>query len=338
MKIDPQETMLKTTIQAGRFAATSSSRSIRATVPNGMRVVFSAMILFFGVAGLVCGAPPAPATPPPTSGPITSGQRVFSTGHSFHAGFAPILDEISKSAGFADSTIVGVSNIGGSKVIQHWDGKGVQAALASGAVDVLMTTPIYLPDPGVEKLAQLGLEHNPNFRLTMMEFWLPFDQYEPRNYVGGAERLPPPAKVDHNAATGDSLRKIHERYFREMDDLVTAINTKLGKPVVFVVPVGQAVTALREKIIAGQAPGLKSQEDLFTDGLGHPKAPLTIMMGYCHYAVIYRKSPVGLPAPKALKIQGDVNALNRLLQEIAWDAVTHHPLSGVGAPQPGNTR
>jgi hypothetical protein len=62
------------------------------------------------------------------------------------------------------------------------------------------------------------------------------------------------------------------------------------------------------------------------------------MMGYCHYAVIYRKSPVGLPAPKALKIQGDVNALNRLLQELAWDAVTHHPLSGVGAPQPGNTR
>jgi hypothetical protein len=55
------------------------------------------------------------------------------------------------------------------------------------------------------------------------------------------------------------------------------------------------------------------------------------MMGYCHYAVIYRKSPVGLPVPKALKVPGDADALNRLLQELAWDAVTHHPLSGVKA-------
>lgn len=271
------------------------------------------------------------------TGPVAKGQRVFSTGHSFHSGFAPILDKMAKSGDFKDSTIVGVSNIGGSRVIQHWDGKGVQEALKAGGVDVLMTTPIYLPDPGVEKLAQLGFAHNPDFRLTMMEFWLPFDQYEPRNYTHGppgspTERLPPPNKVDHHAATGDGLRKIHERYFREMDDLVLAINKQLGKQVVFVVPVGQAVIALREKIIAGQAPGLKSQEDLFSDGLGHPKPPLTIMMGYCHYAVIYRKSPVGLPVPPALNIPGnaeDADALNRLLQKLAWEAVTRHPLSGV---------
>jgi len=59
------------------------------------------------------------------------------------------------------------------------------------------------------------------------------------------------------------------------------------------------------------------------------KPALSVLMGYLHFAVIYRKNPVGLPAPKALKIDGDVNALNQLLQEIAWDAVTHHPLSGV---------
>ena len=277
--------------------------------------------------------------------PVTNGQRIFSTGHSFHAGFAPILHEMAKSAGFKDSAIVGVSNIGGSKVIQHWVGKSVQAALSAGNVDVLMTTPIYLPDPGVEKFAQLGLDHNPGFRLTMMEFWLPFDQYEPRNYSHGpagspTEHLAPPKNVDHNAATGEALRKTHGRYFREMDGLAEEINKTLGKQVVFVVPVGQAVIALREKIIAGKAPGLKAQEDLFADSLGHPKAPLTILMGYCHYAVIYRKSPVGLPLPRALKIPGDpkeLDALNRLLQTLAWDAVVHHPLCGVkvdGSPAP----
>jgi len=125
------------------------------------------------------------------------------------------------------------------------------------------------------------------------------------------------------------LRKVHERYFQEMDELVGAVNKKLGKPAVLVVPVGQAVIVLREKILAGKAPALTSQEDLFTDVLGHPKSPLTILMGYCHYAVIFRKSPVGLPVPKALKALGDVEGLNRLLQELAWDAVLHHPLSGV---------
>ena len=54
-------------------------------------------------------------------------------------------------------------------------------------------------------------------------------------------------------------------------------------------------------------------------------------MGYCHYAVIYRKSPVGLPAPRQLAMGPQAEGLNRLLQELAWDAVIHHPLSGVTA-------
>jgi hypothetical protein len=143
------------------------------------------------------------------------------------------------------------------------------------------------------------------------------------------EHIKPPKNVDHNAATADGLRKLHKRYFEKMDDLVLAVNKKLGKQVVFVVPVGQAVIALREKIIAGKAPGLKSQEDLFSDGLGHPRPTLQVLMAYCHYAAIYRQSPIGLPVPKELAKAKDAEALNRLLQELAWDAVVHHRLSGV---------
>ena len=91
----------------------------------------------------------------------------------------------------------------------------------------------------------------------------------------------------------------------------------------------EEMIALREKIIAGEAPGLKEQSDLFTDAIGHVKAPAMVLNTYCHYAVIYRKSPVGLPMPAVLK--GSDEKLNRLLQELAWDAVTHHPLSGVKA-------
>ena len=117
-----------------------------------------------------------------------------------------------------------------------------------------------------------------------------------------------------------------------MDDYIRELNKKLGKTVLYIVPAPQAVIALREKIIAGQAPGLKSQEDLFTDALGHGKPPLQALVAYCNFAVIYRRSPVGLPVPailKQAKLGDQEEKLNRLLQELAWDAVVQHPLSGV---------
>lgn len=126
--------------------------------------------------------------------------------------------------------------------------------------------------------------------------------------------------------------KLHEPYFQSMDEHVRALNKKFGKQALLVVPAGQAVIALREKIIAGQAPGLKAQEDLFSDAIGHPKPPLQALVAYCHFAVIYRQSPVGLHVPTVLAGKGEpkeIDALNRLLQELAWDAVVHHPLTGV---------
>src|SRR5258708_20833766 len=117
-----------------------------------------------------------------------------------------------------------------------------------------------------------------------------------------------------------------------MDEHIRELNKKQGKTVLYVVPAAQAVIALREKIIAGKAPGLKTQEDLFTDELGHGKPPLKALVGYCNYAVIYRRSPVGLPVPSILKqakLGDQETKLNQLLQELAWDAVSHHPLSGV---------
>jgi hypothetical protein len=271
--------------------------------------------------------------------PVAKGQRVFSAGHSFHFYVPDMLNEIAKGAGFTDHAIAGKSMIGGSKSIQHWNVKDeankAKEALKARAVDVLTLTPIYLPDEGIEKFAEFGLEYNPNIRITVQEFWLPYDEYQPHYY--DPPKMPAPKKVDHNAATIEGLREIHKRYFNEMDELIAGLNKKFGKQTLVAVPVGQAVLALREKIVAGHAPGLKSQEDLFTDPLGHPKPPLQVLVTYCHYAVIYRKSPVGLPLPKVLEqaknLDGNAGALNGLLQELAWDAAVHHPLSGVKAAE-----
>jgi len=158
-------------------------------------------------------------------------------------------------------------------------------------------------------------------RVTLQQFWLPFDVYAV-DYKQNRPEL-----VDRDSRTGEQLRSISAEYFRSMDEHARTLNEKFGKPVVFVVPVGQASIVLREKIIAGEAPGLTRQNDLFRDDIGHPTAPLQALAAYCHFAVIYRRTPVGLPAPTSLA-EYDA-ALNRLLQEIAWDAVCANPQSGV---------
>ena len=183
--------------------------------------------------------------------PLTKGQRVFTCGHSFHVWVPPILSDVAKSAGIKDHQAVGLSSIGGSRVIQHWnvpeEKNQAKEALRGGKVDVLTLSPIYLPDEGIEKFTELALQHNPQIRVTVQEFWERWDIYEPT--------MKPPAKVDHNAITGEELRRRHAPYFKEMDKHIRNLNKRFGKQVLYVVPVGQAVIALREKIIAGQRPG-----------------------------------------------------------------------------------
>jgi hypothetical protein len=262
--------------------------------------------------------------------PINQGQRVFTCGHSFHYWVPDILVDLCQLAEIPGHVKVGVSSIGGSPVHKHWDVPEVKnkakEALRSGKVDVLTISPIFLPDTGVENFTKLALEHNKNIRIIVQPIWLRWDVYEPTTKV--------PAKVDHNAITGEELRKRHAELFRKNDELVRELNQKYGKTVLYVAPAPQAVIALREKIIAGQAPGLKTQDDLFTDAVGHGKPPLMALVGYVNFAVIYRSNPIGLPVPAVLKkakLGDQEQKLNRLLQELAWDAVVQHPLSGVPA-------
>jgi hypothetical protein len=252
---------------------------------------------------------------------------VFSAGHSFHMFMPPMLAEMAKAAKIDGHQQVGRSSIGGSYVHQHWDvpeeKNTLKKALRAGEVDVLTLSPIYLPDDGIENLAKLGFENNPKIRVCVQEFWLPFDVFD----VDYKKKKPAP--VDRDARTVAELRALHGAYFKTMDEHVAALNQKFGKEVVFVVPVGQAAVALRERIIAGQAPGLTRQNDLFTDAIGHATPPLQWLTAYCHFAVIYRQSPVGLPCPAPLANHAGGEALNTLLQQLAWDAAREHPLSGV---------
>ena len=267
----------------------------------------------------------------PAAGDAPKGLRVYSIGHSFHVFMPGILAQIAKSAGIEDHQQVGLSSIGGSYVNQHWevadDKFKSKATLESGNLDVLTIAPLFLPDEGIENFVRLASEKSPQIRVLVQEFWLPFD-------VNVNFRNEKPSPPNRDVFDAKKLQDDHDKYFHDIDELVKTLNEKYGgKPAVYVAPVGQAVLALRKKIANGAAPGLSKQTDLFTDPIGHAKPPLAVLVGYCYYAQIYGRSPVGLPVPPALKgvPDDDLPKLNQLLQEIAWTTVTEHPLSGVKA-------
>ncbi len=263
--------------------------------------------------------------------PITVGQRVATCGHSFHVFTYRQVEEIAQAAGIKHE-VVGLSSIGGSTVKKHWDvpeeKSAVKQVLKAGKADVLTLSPIWLPDDAIESFVKLGVEHHPALRITVQEYWMPNDEYHP------VYPLDTRKKVDHNATDLAVLRDATTRYAKDIEDLVRGINQRLGTDSVVVVPVGLAAVTLREKIVKGEAPGLKAQADLFRDNWGHANPPLQILSSYCHFAVIYRRSPVGLPVPSAFKLlknmsDDDKTKLNQLLQQIAWDTVRAHPMTGI---------
>jgi hypothetical protein len=298
------------------------------------RWLFGSILL---IAALLAGsvhAAEAPSAAPPAATaanqPIDHGLRIFICGHSFHVGIRGCLPDVAAAAGIKDQQIIDCQFLGGSQVIQHWQladkANKAKAALATGKIDVLTLSPHRrCPDEGIELFTDLALKHNPGIRILVQESWLPWDNPEARR---------PAALPDRNAATAETLLALHEPYYPGFLAQLEAINRKYGRQVVFVVPTGHALIALREKVRLGQAPGIAKQESLFVDDMGHPGPAVLTLNAYCHFAVIYRRTPVGIaPPPPMLKWSsaGDREPLNKLLQELAWDAVTKSPLSGVNA-------
>ena len=263
----------------------------------------------------------------PAAESTPAGLKVLSAGHSFHVWMPPLVAEMAKAAGIQGHEQLAISSIGGSKVIQHWDlppeKNKAKPVLVAGKADLFTMAPTFLPDPGIENFTKLGLEHNPKIRFTLQQNWVPFE--DPEIWLSKNK----PKSIDRDMITLAQLRAKHDPYFKQIEDHVKELNQRIPAAKIAIVPSGEAVMALRDKVIKGEAPGIKTQNELFTDVLGHPGPQIRVLSAYCHYAVIYRRSPVGLPVVSQLTKLPEAEKLNRLLQEIAWKAVTGHPMSGV---------
>ncbi len=256
-------------------------------------------------------------------------ERVFVCAHSFMIFTAKMLPPLAEAAKFP-YTNAGQQMIGGSRVIQHWnlpdDRNLAKAALREGRVDVLTLSPHrLLPDEGIDNFVKLGLEKNPNLRVLVQASWPAYDGEDPQAFQN----------EQRNTATVESLREMRAqhraRWLNDLEKQVRTLDDAIGHENVRVVPVSDAVFALREKVAEGQAPGLKQQTDLFRDPIGHPQPALATLVTYSHFAAIYGRSPEGLPVPANLQGQPQAEELNRLLQQLAWQAESNYRPTGASA-------
>lgn len=108
---------------------------------------------------------------------------------------------------------------------------------------------------------------------------------------------------------------------------------------VWLIPAGQVMAAVVAEAEARGIAELTHREQLFArtpDGALDPIHPNDLgvyLVALTHYAVLYRTSPVGLPA-QLVRADGTAatapsDALARRMQEIVWDVVTRQRLPGV---------
>jgi len=263
---------------------------------------------------------------PASFAPGAEGTKVFVCAHSYMIYTADLLPQIAQAAGVAHLK-AGQQMIGGSRVLQHWDLPDEQnqakKALKEGIVDVLTLSPhLIMPDEGIDHFTKLGLEKNPNLRVLVQASWAPRDGKLVGNFTNEMR----------DSVTADEIGEMleaHNGWLKQLESQVSALNSALGKPCVCVVPASTALHTLRKHVAEGKAPGLSKQSELFRDDHGHPSDISALLVSYCHFAAIHQRTPVGLPVPEKLKSRPQAAELVQLLQQIAWDAVTSHPMSGV---------
>src|SRR5205085_751619 len=171
-----------------------------------------------------------------------------------------------------------VQFVGGSSVSQCWDypdpKNDAKNAIRKGRVDVLTLSAHVkvMPDPAIEKFTDLALEHNPKARVLLQISWLPLDG------------------VYRHIRTVEQTRPVLQPVNDAFSQQAREINAKHDHPVVFIVPAGEAVLALREKVVKGEVPGIHLEKELFTDSMGHPGDAVRHLVAYCNFAAIYRRS------------------------------------------------
>lgn len=209
---------------------------------------------------------------------------------------------------------------GGDLENDHARFREAHDAVGSGAYDILvLTEKVEIRDSikyhdswyYLAEWAKKAWQANPDARVYFYETWPELDTDE-----GWLNRL----DLDLG------------RYWEgEILDRALAVDG-VDRPI-YVIPAGQVMAAFaREVERRGGIGSVEKIEDVFEDKI-HFNALGAYLVALTHYAVIYGKSPVGLPHA-LLRADGSPAVdpgpeLARAMQEVVWRVVTSYPRTGV---------
>ena len=297
------------------------------------------LLLILPACGLLRGCVPDPlsdqafealyeAPLPAAEAPL----QVYFMGHSLVGKDMPVMLQQLAGAGHGFHSQLGW----GANLIEHWDPgtpvKGFEEsnthaqfrdpheAVASGEYDAIVATEaveirdaIDWADPAyfLREIAVAGWEANPNARIYFYETWHQLDDDE-----GWLTRL------DRDLGLyweGEILRR--SLAYRNVEQPI------------YVIPGGQVMAAFARAIEERGGVGqISHYSDLFSDNI-HFNDYGAYLMALTHYAVLYRRSPVGLPhrLQKADGTPAEAPGAEAaaLMQETVWDVVTSYPPTGV---------
>ncbi len=104
---------------------------------------------------------------------------------------------------------------------------------------------------------------------------------------------------------------------------------------ILVVPVGDVLYELNQRMKAGQVPGYTNITQVYADGI-HFNEVGSYIVGCTFYATLFKENPKGLTA-SPYKVNNP--QLVNIIQDTVWKVVSTHALSGVASPrQPTQTK
>lgn len=268
---------------------------------------------------------------PPAGGPL----RVFHLGHSLVGRDMPAMLAQLAGPGHGYDSQLGW----GSFLREHWEPdvpvKGFESenahpryrdaheAVGSGDYDAVVLTEAveirdairyFTPHDYLRKWAVKARETNPETRVYLYEIWHQLDDEE-----GWLERL------DRDLA----------RYW-EGQILARALAYEDVTRPIHVIPAGQVMAAFVRAVEARGGVGpIGTRADLFSDDI-HFNDYGAYLVALTHYAVLYGRSPVGLPHALTRADGSPADdpgpEAARLMQEAVWEVVTDYPPAGVAGP------
>lgn len=285
----------------------------------------------------------------PAQSPVQGPVRVFHLGHSLVGRDMPAM--LSQMAGHDYALQLGW----GTALGEHFQGRAAingfdqenatpqyrdaHQALASGAYDAfVMTEMVRLKDALLYKdstrfaaaWAAEAVKGNPAIQVYLYESWHALDDQADDQADGQAD-----GQSDWLARFPGDLDQMWSQLLWSASRATRDVS---GQPV-WLIPAGQVMAAVVHEAETQGIAELTHREQLFArtpEGALDPIHPNDLgiyLVALTHYAVLYGKSPVGLPA-QLRRADGSLavapsDALALRMQQLVWQVVTRQPLTGI---------